>query len=300
MAKKIIIAYIPVLHQGYRQLLEANPEYHTLYILGNDVVDRYRPLQKDIRRLNPEHTRQALVVWNVLDEIKVASRETLEKLSSEDVEILMPDEDVCRDLASEYFQDKEVSFYPIFLRWDRAKSNAKDPVDPDASISADELDKTLITEAHSESRKSPDIWRRVGALIARDGRVISKTYNRPTPTGHSSWMYGDPRNNYSKGADIEKSTFIHAEAALIAEAAQKGTRLAGADMYVTTFPCSPCAMLIANAGIRRLFFTEGYAVLDGKNVLRSRKVELIKVDVALKPDDQNTLTTYPEDSNKVG
>lgn len=299
MANKMIVSYIPVLHQGYRQLFESNPEYHTLFILNDDLVDSFRPLQKDIRRLKPAYVRQSLVAWNLLNTIEVISLDKLKELNSKENDILMPDEDVCRELANEYLQDAKVSFFPIFLRWDRQNSNASDPVDPDAVISEDKLDKELIHAAHEEGRKSPDIWRRVGALVAKDGKVISKAYNESMPTSHSSWMLSDPRNNYGKGVGIEKSTFMHAEARIIAEAAQKGIKLAGSDMYVTTFPCPLCAMLIANAGIKRLFFAEGYAVLDGKRVLQSRKVELIKVDAPLKTENPHTYVPYPENKKEA-
>jgi dCMP deaminase len=49
-------------------------------------------------------------------------------------------------------------------------------------------------------------------------------------------------------------------------------------MYVTDFPCPPCAKLIAGAGIAKLYFRSGYAVLDGQEVLEAAGVELLKVD----------------------
>jgi dCMP deaminase len=47
-------------------------------------------------------------------------------------------------------------------------------------------------------------------------------------------------------------------------------------MYVTDFPCPPCAKLIAAAGISRLYFREGYAVLDGQDVLDAAGVEVVQ------------------------
>jgi dCMP deaminase len=70
---------------------------------------------------------------------------------------------------------------------------------------------------------------------------------------------------------------------LVARAAQQGRSLAGADLYVSTFPCPGCARLVAEAGFRRCFFAGPYAVLDGEDVLRAAGVALIWVDTA---DDQ--------------
>ena len=70
---------------------------------------------------------------------------------------------------------------------------------------------------------------------------------------------------------------MHAEAAVIAEAAKKGIATQGCDVYATTFPCPTCAKLIAAAGIKKLYYQDGYALLDGENVLKSAGVKIIKV-----------------------
>ena len=49
-------------------------------------------------------------------------------------------------------------------------------------------------------------------------------------------------------------------------------------MYVTVFPCPPCAKLIAYSGIKRLYCGGGYAVLDGEEVLKSNGVEIYFVE----------------------
>ena len=63
----------------------------------------------------------------------------------------------------------------------------------------------------------------------------------------------------------------------VADAARAGTSTAGAVMYVTDFPCPPCAKLIAGAGVKKLYFRSGYAVLDGREVLEAAGVELRQV-----------------------
>jgi dCMP deaminase len=76
---------------------------------------------------------------------------------------------------------------------------------------------------------------------------------------------------------LELSTATHAEARLIAQAAREGTSTKSAVMYVTDFPCPPCAKLIAAAGIAKLYFRTGYAVLDGEDVLAAAGVEVVQV-----------------------
>lgn len=276
-------------------MFEQNPSFRSLFILDDTILDGFREIQKDIRRLKPSLARQSLVAWNLFHDISVADEGSLRTLNDADIIVLMPDEDISHAVAKRYFPDASTRYASVFLRWDRHKSNAEDPVDADVTVSTEELSAALLDEAQQEAEKSSDIWRRVGALIARDGHVISKAHNQATPTVHSSWMYGDPRNNYSKGADIEKSVFMHAEARLIAMAARQGQSLEGADMYVTTYPCPPCAMLIAESGIKRLFFAGGYAILDGRNILEAKGIEIIRVTgQESHPKEPHTHIPYPE------
>ena len=49
---KIILAYIPVLHQGYWQFFKKHAdEVETLAVFGQELIDQFNPLTKDIRAL---------------------------------------------------------------------------------------------------------------------------------------------------------------------------------------------------------------------------------------------------------
>ena len=104
------------------------------------------------------------------------------------------------------------------------------------------------------------------------------SHNKHLPSPHSPYAEGDPRNNFHKGIGIEYSTTLHAEAGLIAEAARKGISLEGTSMYVSVFPCPPCAKLVAYCGIKKLYYSGGYSVLDQERILKSRGVEIIFVE----------------------
>ena len=112
----------------------------------------------------------------------------------------------------------------------------------------------------------------------KKGKAVIVTHNKHMPSEHSPYIYGDPRNNFSKGINIEISTSIHAEARAIAEAARRGISLKDTSIYVSTFPCPPCAKLIAYSGIKKLYYSSGYGVLDGESILKSQDVELIFVE----------------------
>lgn len=75
----------------------------------------------------------------------------------------------------------------------------------------------------------------VGALIVREGRIISRAYNQ---------------------RETKKSPTAHAELLAIEKAAGKlgGWRLPGCTLYVTLEPCPMCAGAIVNARIPTVVF----------------------------------------------
>ena len=278
-SSKVIIAFIPVLHEGYRKFLERNKDAQTLYIYGGDIVEKEFPhLQKEIRALDPEVMKLAIKSLSIIEDIEILDQDLLEKLKGEEVEIILPDEDVSRDLVEKYFQDKKVTFDKVFLRWDKHKSMEERPVDIDQKISKEEFDSTIIKNLESEAEKSSDWWRRVASAIVKDNKVILVAHNEHLPSPHSPYSDGDPRNNFYKRISTDIATAIHSEAKLIAEAARKGVSLEGASLYATIFPCSLCAKQIVFSGIKKIYYSGGYQMLDQDKVLKSKGIEIIYVD----------------------
>ncbi len=122
-----------------------------------------------------------------------------------------------------------------------------------------------------------DWWRQVGAALRFGDGHVASACNEHLPHRLSPYAAGDPRANFVKGVELEISTATHAEARLIADAARAGRATEGGVMYVTDFPCPPCAKLIAAAGVKRLHYRQGYAVLDGQDVLDAAGVEIVAV-----------------------
>ncbi|MGC9669033.1 deoxycytidylate deaminase [Planosporangium sp. 12N6] len=200
--------------------------------------------------------------------------------------LVVPDEEIMRELVDRYGFDRgrEVVVERTFLRWDRAWSQAGRPADFDGAVAADEVARELTRLAVVEARHSSDWWRQVGAVAVRDGTVLDTAYNRHHPTEYAPYIDGDPRNEFHRGLRPDLSTAQHAEAAIVARAARDGRSLAGATLYVSTFPCPTCARLVAEAGFTRCYFAGPYALLDGDTVLRAAGVELIWVDVSSAAD----------------
>lgn len=279
---QIIIAYIPVLHQGYKKLFEAYPEFKKLYIIGTDIIQDFPRLTKSIRALEPELIEKSIKSWGLFEEVSILDKKGLENFSNKKVQIIMPNEDVMKILAEQYLPKAEITYSPIFLRWDKHNSSIGQVLPIDQKISIEEFDKNLINKLNDEAEKSSDWWRRIGAAIIKDGEVVFVAHNTHVPSAHTPYENGDPRDNFHKGVHVELSTSIHAEAGVIVQAARKGVSLEGASIYVTTFPCPPCAKLVAYSGIKRLYYSGGYGMLDGENILKDQGVEIIFIDTEIK------------------
>jgi len=144
-------------------------------------------------------------------------------------------------------------------------------------MSEDEFDKKMMALAETEGTEAKDWWRRIGAIAVKDEKVIFKAHNLYVPSDQIANDEGDPRGNFKSGQHLESSLALHAEAGIVAMAAKQGVSLDGAEIYCDTFPCPPCAKQLAYSGISKLFYQNGYAVLDGERILKSQGVEIIFV-----------------------
>lgn len=275
--KKVVIAYVPVLHEGYRNFFEKHASDGNLYILGEEIISEFTQLAKEIRQLDPVLVKQGIEAWKIFENVYILDRKLLDEIIEDKPVIVMPKEDVMMKLWEQYFPKHEVFLDSIFLRWDKYNSVTENPVNSDEKISSKEFDKKMMALANKEAEKSSDWWRRVSSVVVKDGEVILTTHNVHLPSEHSPYVNGDPRNNFHKGIHLELGTSIHSEAGAIAQAAKQGISLDGAEIYVTTFPCPPCAKLIACSGIKKIYYSSGYGVLDGENILKQFGVEIVQV-----------------------
>jgi dCMP deaminase len=266
------IAYVPVLHDGYRRFVEAHAAGRPLHLIGPELYVDFRPLARDIRALDAQLAARSIAAWGVCSEVSVLTAERARRLAAERPRIVLPDEDVSHQVVERFFAGCEVRYDTVFLRWD--KTRTVQLLRPRAA--RDAAPGELEWAAEQAASRSVDWWRQVGAAIRFADGTVRAAHNEHHPHRLSPYAAGDPRASFSKGVGYELSTASHAEARLIAEAAHEGRPTAGAELYVTDFPCPPCAKLIAAAGVARLCFREGYAVLDGQDVLEAAGVEIVR------------------------
>ena len=131
------------------------------------------------------------------------------------------------------------------------------------------VDKRYIRMASIWAGNSYCTRRQVGALIVKDQMIISDGYNG-TPSGFENIC--EDENN------VTKPYVLHAEANAITKIARSSNSSNGATMYVTASPCIECAKLIIQAGIKRVFYSEKYRLVDGLDLLRRANVEVVYIN----------------------
>ncbi len=275
--KKAIVALVPVIHSNYLKFFEKDVD--VLYIIGESILEKWDHnihLHRDLRRIDQQKIAQLIEKSNLVKKVFVLEEKNISELLEYE-NIIMPDEDVSRWFADKFLPEKRVSFENIFLRWNKPVSTTEMQIVPDRVITEEAIHKDFIGKAEILSEKSANWWRQIGALAVLDGRVIASSYNRHVPTQYNIEVYGDLRADFNAGEHHELSNSIHAEASLIAKCAKDGIKISGADLYVTTFPCPTCAKLVADAGIKRVFYKDGYSLADAEDVLKNVGVEIILV-----------------------
>lgn len=96
----------------------------------------------------------------------------------------------------------------------------------------------------------------VGAVIVRDGDIISRGYNK---------------------RETKKNALLHAEMIAIDRACKKlgGWRLPGCELYVTLEPCPMCAGAILNSRIERVY----YGASDAKSGCVGSRINLLDMNL---------------------
>jgi len=160
------------------------------------------------------------------------------------------------------------------------------------------LDKTFINIAKEIGLLSYCTRSKVGAVLVKDGNVISFGYNG-TPAGMDNscedkkrmssdaggwldqdtidefWPFEDDLGKYKL---ITKHEVLHAESNAILKAAKSGNSVEGSTLYLTLSPCKECSKLILQSGVKKVVYLNTYRNLDGIQFL-SQFIEVEKYDI---------------------
>jgi dCMP deaminase len=244
-------------------------------VLGKSLTSEFPHLDRDIRALDPDFV--VSFTSSFVSDVKILEKENMFELDQFD-EVVLSEDDIGRGLFDKYLKDKKITWDTVFLRWNKMNAITNNPVNPDRKISEEELDKEMIKVAEKEAERSSDWWRHVGAVLVKEGKIILSGHNKHAVTENTAYIEGEPRSNFDAGPAIaDLHIFQHGEASIISEAAKQGIKTEGTYLYITTFPCPTCAMLVAKAGIKKVYYKEGYSLLDAERILKQVNVELVQV-----------------------
>lgn len=124
------------------------------------------------------------------------------------------------------------------------------------------FDQIFMNLATDLAQRSHCVKAQVGAVLAKDTRIISIGYNGP-PAGTHNCDEEWPETGCPRDSKNSCSLALHAEENAILYAVKNGASLEGSTLYLTLSPCLPCARIIYSSGIKKVFYLNSYAEYKG-------------------------------------
>jgi dCMP deaminase len=130
-------------------------------------------------------------------------------------------------------------------------------------------DKAYLRMAKTWADLSHCVRKKVGAIIVKDGMIISDGFNG-APAGFDN----------SCENDIGDTLWyvLHAEANAILKVAKSTNNCIDSTLYLTLSPCKDCSKLILQAGIKRVVFINNYKDTTGVDFLIESNLEVKQIE----------------------
>lgn len=138
------------------------------------------------------------------------------------------------------------------------------------------IDEYFTKFADLAAARSTCIRRQVGAVLVRDKHILSTGYNG-APAGIEHCTPDSClrlKSGVKPGERHELCRGVHAEQNAIIQCALHGVSSRGATLYVTDSPCTICAKMLINAGIKRVVVKRPYPDEDGVNMLTESGIQV--------------------------
>ncbi len=145
-------------------------------------------------------------------------------------------------------------------------------------------DEFFMTVANLVALQSTCVRVKVGAVIAKDNRIVSIGYNGTPPKYPNCcdvFKYSNTKNDNILSVPKDSSLVIidptyanlthhefselyevHAEMNAIIFAWKNEVNIVGSTIYSTTFPCMNCTKMIITSGIKKLVYQDKYDMED--------------------------------------
>jgi len=120
------------------------------------------------------------------------------------------------------------------------------------------MDEYLMGIAIAVRNRANCVGNRVGAVVAKDARIVSTGYNG-TPRNMPNCLDGGclrcaNRDAHPPGTSYDLCICVHAEQNALLGAARFGIAVEGGTLYTTMQPCFSCMKEMLQAGIQSVFY----------------------------------------------
>jgi dCMP deaminase len=142
----------------------------------------------------------------------------------------------------------------------RTKRTAMSREGTEKKITRPSWDRYFLNIAELVATRSTCLRRQVGAVAVKEKQILATGYNgAPTGIEHCDRV-GCLRQQMKvpSGERHELCRALHAEQNAFLQAARHGVSLYGSTLYITVQPCSICAKMIINAGIKKVVVNGDY------------------------------------------
>lgn len=116
----------------------------------------------------------------------------------------------------------------------------------------------FLTVVNALAAQSKCVSRQVGAVIVKDGRIISTGYNGTVSGTKNCCEIFDDSFDAEAHHQWSIKNEIHAEQNAIAMAAKQGISIDGCTCYCSLQPCNTCLLLLIQSGIKEIVYDEIY------------------------------------------
>lgn len=122
-------------------------------------------------------------------------------------------------------------------------------------------DEYFMEVANAISKRATCDRGRTGCVIAKDNQILVTGYvGSPVGLPHCDDIGHQMKKLIHEDGSISQHCVrtVHGEQNAICQAAKRGIQIDGATIYVRMTPCRVCAMMIINAGIKRVYCEKIY------------------------------------------
>lgn len=141
-------------------------------------------------------------------------------------------------------------------------------------------DEYFMEMAHLAAKRSTCMRHHVGAVIVKEKRILATGYNgAPKDLKHCE-VVGCVRTKLKvpHGERHELCRGLHAEQNAVIQAAVFGVSLKDSTVYSTHYPCSICAKMLINTGIKEIVYDQDYEDELAKQILSESNIIVKKFE----------------------